>query len=85
MECPVGVDIPRSFAIYNEYCTTKVDNTFLLHMGVLGEEKQPKNCIQCGECLPKCPQQLVIPELMAKIGETVQGLRTGELPAWLNV
>lgn len=85
MECPAGVDIPRSFAIYNEYCTAKVANTFLLHLGILGAEKQPKNCIQCGGCLPKCPQQLAIPDLMAHIAETAHGLSTGELPGWLQI
>ena len=29
------------------------------------------SCIGCGECLAKCPQQLDIPNLLAKVKETM--------------
>ena len=85
MDCPSGVDIPKVFAIYNGYRTTQVANTFLLHLGVLGEEKQPKNCIGCGECLPKCPQQLNIPDLMENVAGKAAELSSGEMPPWAKV
>jgi predicted aldo/keto reductase-like oxidoreductase len=85
MECPAGVDIPKVFAIYNEFRVHRVDNTFLLNLGVLGEEKQPRNCVQCGQCLPKCPQQIAIPDLMESINQTVAELDKIERPLWLRI
>jgi len=30
------------------------------------------SCVGCGECLAKCPQQLDIPDLLAKVKETME-------------
>lgn len=83
MDCPTGVDIPKTFALYNEYRSTKADNAFLLHLKIIGEAKQPKNCVQCGECASKCPQGIDIPEQMREIAQVAADLSKGELPPWL--
>ncbi|MDL2271576.1 aldo/keto reductase [Desulfovibrio sp. OttesenSCG-928-I05] len=74
MDCPSGVDIPRSFAAYNTYRATRNDMTFQLHLAVLGEARQPKHCTSCGLCLPQCPQQLDIPGLMQEITKAAESL-----------
>ncbi len=65
--CPVGVDIPRNLAIYNQFKAT--DNLFFskLIYDSLPEGIRASACISCGVCKPKCPQQINIPSEMKKI------------------
>lgn len=67
MPCPVGVDIPRIFGLYNQYKIT--GNSWLLKNGIsaLPEDARPDACVDCGMCLKKCPQQLNIPAELKKI------------------
>ena len=46
---------------------------------ILGEKGDA--CTKCGDCLPRCPEQLKIPELL---WEAHKELETGEVraPAW---
>jgi predicted aldo/keto reductase-like oxidoreductase len=37
--------------------------------GILKEEARADKCIECGECVEKCPQKLQIPELLKKAHE----------------
>jgi len=34
-----------------------------------GKEGSPPLCVECGECLPKCPQSINIPEELKKVDE----------------
>jgi predicted aldo/keto reductase-like oxidoreductase len=67
MDCPAGVDIPKVFAVYNNHCTSKNDMIFTLESDVLGKDKLAARCVQCGKCLPLCPQGIKIPEWMDTI------------------
>ena len=68
MPCPNGVDIPRNFELYN-------DGTIHRNAGIprfyysafLPDPERASSCIQCGECLEKCPQSIDIPEWMPKV------------------
>lgn len=67
MPCPNSVNIPRNFRIYNE--SYMYNN---LHLGKsmyknLKEEEKAVNCIECQECIPKCPQKLDIPTLLHEV------------------
>ena len=89
MPCPYGVDIPGNFAYYNEAVNSHVlplpDKTaadFAAHkqqfvdgyQKALADQKQwAYQCQDCEECLPKCPQQIRIPNQMARIVETLRG------------
>jgi predicted aldo/keto reductase-like oxidoreductase len=33
---------------------------------IKGEAEKGRNCTECGDCLPRCPYQLPIPELIKK-------------------
>lgn len=67
MDCPAGVDIPKVFAIYNHFLTSKSADTFEAHYHILGTNKQAQHCINCGKCLEQCPQRIDIPERMKEI------------------
>lgn len=77
MDCPSGVDIPKVFGIYNRFLsgykglTNNVGNNFIfgVEYKVLGEEKQPHNCTQCGICATHCPQALDIPTWMKTVAD----------------
>ena len=87
MPCPFGVDIPGNFAYYNDAVDQKIlplpDKTAGDYMTrkqqfadgllkALPEKSQWANqCTDCEACLPKCPQQIRIPNQMARIVETL--------------
>lgn len=61
MPCPVGVNIPKNFKIWNTYHMYQNYNVVRWQW----EEEMPKsaqaeNCIKCGKCETVCPQKLSI-------------------------
>ncbi len=61
MPCPLGVDIPGSFGVWNTYHMYQNYNTVRWKWETdLGDKKQPKNCVECGKCEKACPQHLEI-------------------------
>ena len=65
--CPFNVDIPRILSFYNHYSRSKNWYDFTNLYCTMPKSEQAHNCVDCGACLPKCPQSLPIPELMGKI------------------
>jgi hypothetical protein len=66
MPCPHGVDIPRNFRTYNAHAMYQNDgHTKWVYESMQKEMKSADMCIECGECLPKCPQQIEIPTELA--------------------
>ena len=88
MPCPYGVDIPGNFAYYNEADNKKIlplpdssaadfaqrKQQFIdgLRKALPDEKQWARACQDCGECLSKCPQQIRIPNQMARIVETLR-------------
>ena len=88
MPCPYGVDIPGNFTYYNEAvnqgvlplpASTAADYEERKQRFVEGykaalpdREGWAISCEDCEECLPKCPQQIRIPNQMARIVETLR-------------
>lgn len=69
MPCPAGVDIPGSFALYNKCVFSEgwPMAEFLKQYAQLPAEKRGKNCVECGQCLPLCPQHIPIPQRLAQL------------------
>jgi predicted aldo/keto reductase-like oxidoreductase len=61
MPCPNGVNIPRIFALWNNYAKyhNAGDVKWNWEHEIPAAEK-PANCIACGECESHCPQHLSI-------------------------
>ena len=70
MPCPLGVNIPKIFALFNNYGIHRDLNRFKEQMAKLTEE-HPKNCVKCGKCVKQCPQHIVIYEQLEKIAKII--------------
>lgn len=66
LPCPNGVNIPRVFEIYNDLMMYGDESRAQMFYGWLKEEERANLCIECGECLDKCPQMIEIPDWLAK-------------------
>lgn len=72
--CPEGVNIPAAFEVLNKLHLFKnveeakfmyaIRCSGLLSDGINGYGSQ---CVQCGECIEKCPQQIDIPAVMENV------------------
>ncbi|MBN1648551.1 MAG: aldo/keto reductase [Spirochaetales bacterium] len=70
--CPHGVNIPRNFENYNMgLMYEKPESAREGYMRWTPEDQQARNCIQCGECLEKCPQKIPISDWMPVIHEVL--------------
>jgi len=65
--CPVGVDIPRIFSIYNHCRLVGFRIPFDNGYSTLAEDEKASACIDCGLCKEKCPQHIEIPTFMQEI------------------
>ncbi|MGS0972732.1 MAG: aldo/keto reductase [Candidatus Izemoplasmataceae bacterium] len=78
MPCPHGVNIPGNFRIFNAYSMYQDEdraNRSFAHL--VKEDADASMCIECGECLPKCPQKIEIPSELERMNEYFEkhGLR----------
>lgn len=65
MPCPHGVDIPNVFRfLIQGSMMNNWKEALRLYDILVPEDKKASNCISCGVCLDKCPQQIQIPEKM---------------------
>ena len=88
MPCPYGVDIPGNFAYYNDAVAQKIlplpdkqapeynehKDQFAqgLRKALPDASTWATQCTDCETCLKKCPQQIRIPNQMARIVETLR-------------
>ena len=45
---------------------------------VIARDRQPDHCIQCGQCVPHCPQKINIPQELEKISRLIDELKRSE-------
>jgi len=68
MPCPHGVNIPGNFGLYNDYSMYQNEGNIKWAYGILvNKESDASVCTECGECIPKCPQQIEIPTSLANM------------------
>ncbi|MDR2633780.1 MAG: aldo/keto reductase [Treponema sp.] len=81
MDCPSGVEIPKALAVYNNRARLAAekhpmaDFLFTMEYGMLKEEEQAKQCMDCGQCKERCPQHLDIPHWMKQVAELHETLQ----------
>ncbi|HEY3381123.1 MAG TPA: aldo/keto reductase [Vicinamibacterales bacterium] len=66
MPCPNGVQIPDVFSAYNMSTMFDARKTaaMVYQMWVVKEGSGADRCLRCGECEPKCPQHIPIPDTL---------------------
>lgn len=69
LPCPNGVNIPRVFEIYNDLMIFGDEQQAQMDYLWLDEKERADLCVQCEECLDKCPQQIEIPDWLDKADE----------------
>ena len=87
MPCPYGVDIPSNFSFYNDKVNDHTiplpdkdaadyaerQTRFIeQYRATIPAAAQASQCVDCEACLPKCPQQIRIPNQMARIVGTLR-------------
>ena len=88
MPCPAGVNIPSCFECYNSKHAFKDKGAKMMYIfqnGGLVTDKvtMASMCLQCEECLEKCPQNLPIPDLLKDVEEDMEGFGTKQM-IWLG-
>jgi predicted aldo/keto reductase-like oxidoreductase len=71
MPCPNGIDIPRSFSVFNNGVMYNAFAEARRRYGHMSEETRASACIQCRECEDKCPQSIPISEWMPLVHEVL--------------
>lgn len=69
--CPMELDIPEILQLYNRYALNKSP---MIHMDMAELAHQPEECIACGACQSKCPQNIAIPDVMEQFAAGLKSL-----------
>jgi len=76
MPCPIGIDIPVAFDLYNITCMSdELDGSEEMNKSaseLFGERFPSKLCIGCKKCEKHCPQFIEISSLMPKVQELLK-------------
>jgi len=85
MPCVNGVDIPLCFEIYDnrQFMGNLQSQLFYaVGLGVIhgGKSAFASNCIKCGKCEKKCPQELPIMEFLGDVSQDMEGIITKVVP-----
>ncbi len=67
MPCPMGVNIPRNFHMWNEYHIYGNDRMVKGPWMHMPDKERPTNCVGCGKCEAMCPQKISIREDLKRV------------------
>jgi predicted aldo/keto reductase-like oxidoreductase len=80
MPCPAGVMIPVIFEVYNKMHLfgNEAEAKFVYAARMSGDltSREPgyaSQCVECGQCVDKCPQQIEIPQHLAAVAKELEG------------
>lgn len=76
MPCPKGVDIPGTFAMYNQYYTDGKVNAlreYIMCTVLRKDSTSASNCIECGKCEKHCPQNIEIRKELKNARKVLEG------------
>jgi predicted aldo/keto reductase-like oxidoreductase len=72
LPCPNGVNIPRNFDAYNHVAMYEaLDDYRNEYKRWIPDDQKAAICIQCDECLSKCPQQIQISTWLPVVEEVL--------------
>ncbi|MDR2870656.1 MAG: aldo/keto reductase [Deferribacteraceae bacterium] len=73
--CPVGVDIPTCFSIYNKHYLYNLGEaskrTYYAMLSAVN--RRASACLECGACESACPQQLAIRDELKNVAALFEG------------
>jgi predicted aldo/keto reductase-like oxidoreductase len=79
LPCPEGVMIPGAFGVYNQLHLfgnkEESARAYLMRLSGILSETDPmfaSLCVECMECVDKCPQNLDIPSLLAQVADELE-------------
>lgn len=75
MPCPQGIRIPRLFGVRNYYKIFGLRDWALGRYRRIPAEMLPENCTECGECEPRCPNNIPIIAQLKEVVEMFKGVR----------
>lgn len=68
MPCTVGVNIPGNFKIFNDYAMYKAEgDSKWRYNDLISKKANASLCIECGKCVPQCPQGIDIPNELKRM------------------
>ena len=69
MPCPHGVEIPRSFTLYNRAHIFGAIDSIKTQYNSIAYESKASNCKECGLCEPQCPQKIEIIQMLKEVAK----------------
>ncbi len=67
MPCPMGVNIPRNFRMWNDYHIYQKYKVVKEPWEHMPDRERPTNCVECGKCEEQCPQKISIRADLKKV------------------
>jgi hypothetical protein len=89
MPCPSGVNIPRNFSAYNDYCMfgdeqhSRAMYGMMLMGGLTGKRADASLCEECKKCMERCPQHIAIPDCLKLVSKELGGPKTEAMLAMM--